>query len=176
MENSITIIEKYSAYWKWTLLGSLAIAIGLFVGFHYLENIVIANYVRIASFISFSVTIFAGLKLMEGKRNLKIGINDSFLEVEILKKDKIIQKNKYELNKIDGVLLIPAQISIPFLGIAIDRHRAFTYQLKQNDDKSPFYLFHFGGSVLSIDKEDSERLNSFFTKYNINITNTKMRG
>lgn len=174
MEDTIIVEEKYSSYWKWTLLGSLIIALALFSLYHFiLSNVVTANYVRLASFIFFSVTIFAGLKLMEGKRKLKIGINDTFLEIEILKKDKTIQKNTYPVEQIEYISETPAQIFIPVLDLTFDQYQAVTYRMKQKNEKSLFYLFHFGGSILSISQNHTDKINSFLTQHNINIITLK---
>lgn len=173
MGNSITVEEKYSTYWKWTLFGSLILALALFAVYHYLDNVVVANYIRLASFVSFSVTVFAGLKLIEGRRNLKVSINDTSLEIEILKRDKTIQKNTYPLEQIEYISETPSQIFIPVLDLSFSQNGGITYRIKQRDEKSSFYLFHFGGSILSISRDQTDKINSFLTQHNINIITIK---
>lgn len=168
----ITVPESSSYAWKWTLYLSVLFAIIGLVIFYQLNNIVAANYVRLIAFIFFAVAVFASLKLMEGRRNIELEADDRKLIVAIKKKGAVIKETDYNLSKIDFIQPIPAMITLPVSDVTIPLRSSFTYKIKLTTEEKSFYLFHFGGAVLSIHKNHQKTLYQFFDKLSLTPSNS----
>ncbi|MDZ7714999.1 MAG: hypothetical protein U5J95_02185 [Balneolaceae bacterium] len=173
MEEVIIVEEKYSKYWIWAILLSSAIALALFIYSYSTGNVVIENYLQLGAFISFAITIFSVIKLWEGKKSIRMTFENENLVVDIFKNKDTLQQDRYELNKVKSIYLIPSRVSIPFLNISIDRKDAATFQLSLDEEQQPIYLFQFSGRIISVSNDAAKRLSAFLEEQSINVITSK---
>lgn len=172
MVKTITINENQSLSWRWTLYLSLCLTILFFTLFYQFENVVIANYARLAAFISFATAVFASLKLMEGRRTIAIEADEKKLIIILKKKEAIIKENQYPISEIESITPVPALVTLPFSEVTVPLPSSFTYKITLNTSDKSFYLFHFGGAVLSVHKKQQEALDTFFKQIDLFPSNS----
>lgn len=173
MEEVIILDEKYSRYWIWAMLLGIALSLSLYLFSKNVDSIVLSNYLQLGAFVGFAITIFSVIKLWEGKKSIRVTFEDENLIVDIFKKNDALQRDRYELHKVEDVYLAPSQISIPFLNIFMDRTDAVTFQLSLEEQEQPIYLFQFSGRIISVSNDAAKRLSAFLKEESINVTTSK---
>lgn len=169
MEDVIIVDEKYSKYWIWAMLIGIVFSLLLFTISKNTSNVVLGNYLQLGAFISFAATIFAVIKLWEGKKSIRLMFEDDSLVVDIYKEQSALQRDRYDLNRVQNIYLVPSKISVPFLNIFINRKDAATFQLLLNGEDQPFYLFQFSGRIISVSNDAAERLSAFLNTQELDV-------
>jgi len=169
MENTIILDEKYSIYWRWALAIFCLITLVFFMISKSMNDVVWSNYAMLASFISFSVSVFIIIKLYEGKKSIKVFTKQNRLAIHLFKKENLIHKDSYEIERVQSVNLVFSKISVPFLDIHLDRNDAYTFEIKLKEKDLSFYLFQFGGGVISVDSQSARRLFEFLKQNEIPV-------
>lgn len=166
MVNSIKVNEKYSNNWKPTLYTSLAVAAVTFIIYLNLEDVIWTGIFRLTAFMSFSLSIFCTLKVMEGRKTFQISIDDGSLKIAYLKNDKELQEDIISLDKIEKVYKQTTGSKIPLTNSLFSASDNCTYKIQfKNDDD--ICLLKFGGRVLSVDSTETQKLESFFSSHNL---------
>ena len=173
MEDVLVVDEKFSRYWIWAFGSSAIFSLSLFIFSQITSNTLLEGYLQLGAFICFSVAIFSIVKIREGKKNIRVSFKDKNLVVDILKSKDTLKRDKYSLKDIKDLQLLSSQISIPFLNIFIDRKDAATFQLQLEEEDKPFYLFQFGGQIISVNHKAAARISDFLEAKNINVTTAR---
>ncbi|MGK7368932.1 MAG: hypothetical protein ACNS64_01855 [Candidatus Halalkalibacterium sp. M3_1C_030] len=168
MEDSIEVKEKYSNNWKPTLYSSLLIAIITFLLYLNLDDVLWGGVIRLIAFMSFSLSIFCMLKVMEGAKTFRLSVSDELLSVAYLKNDEILQTEEHRKEEIQSIYKLPYQLKIPFTEyrFKLPGNRHFKVKF-DNEEERDMSLFKFGGRVLTVDNESGQNLEQFFKKHKL---------
>ena len=167
MDESIEVNEKYSNNWKPTLYTSLAIAAVTFVIFLYLDNVLWAGIFRLTAFISFSLSIFCMLKVMEGRKTFRISVRNGSLHISYLKNNEVLQTEKLKKEQIESVYKTPFHFKLPIADYRFSLANNCNFKVRFRDQEKDMSLFKFGGRALTIDEEESYKLERFFKDHNL---------
>lgn len=72
MNDTLVIQEKYSKYWPQVAILSLILALLLFIGYHFLDDVLLVGYVRLGAFSFFAIGLLSLFKVYEGRIEIKI--------------------------------------------------------------------------------------------------------
>lgn len=168
MEESIEIKEKYSNNWKPTLYSSLLIALITYLIYLNLDDVLWGGIIRLIAFMSFSLSIFCMLKVMEGSKTFRVSVSGDSLSIAYLKNEDIVQTEELKKEEIQSIYKLPYQLKLPFTdyGIKLPGNRDFKVKFYADEEKD-MSLFKFGGRVLTVDKESGEKLEQFLKTHNL---------
>lgn len=167
MDESIEVNEKYSSNWKPTLYSSLTIAAITFIIFLNIDDVLWAGIFRLTAFISFSLSIFCMLKVMEGRKTFRITINDGSLQVSYLKNDEVLQTEKLKKKQIESVYKVPLYFKLPIADYKFSVTNNCNFKVRFTDKEEDISLFKFGGRTLTVDEKESHKLERFLKDHNL---------
>lgn len=167
MEESIEVNEKYSNNWKPTLYSSLVIAAITFIIFLNLDDVIWTGIFRLIAFISFSLSIFCMLKIMEGKKTFKIAIHDESIQISYIKNKEVIRTEQIKQKEIESIYKAPFYFTFPFTEMRFPLKTGSNFKVRYKDEESDISLFKFGGRVLAVDEKESHKLESFFKDHDL---------
>lgn len=167
MVETIEINEKYSNNWRTTLYSSLAIAAVTFLIYLNLDDVLWSGIIRLIAFISFSLSIFCMLKVLEGKKTFRLTMKNGSLHVYYLKNGDIVQEEKLKRDDIQSIYKVPSLIEFPFIDYTITLSSVYNFKVKFSDSEDASSLFRFGGRILTVDQQSSYRLEEYLKYYNL---------
>lgn len=167
MEETIVVNEKYSNNWKTMLYSSLAFAAITFIMYLNLNDVLWSGIVRLTAFISFSLSIFCMLKVMEGRKTFRLSVNDDSLHISYLKNNNIVQEDVLNQNKIESVYKVPSFYKLPLIDYQFSLSNTCNFKVRFTDSDRDISLLTFGGRFLSVDKETGIRLEEFLKAHNL---------
>lgn len=167
MDESIEVNEKYSNNWKPTLYSSLVIAAITFVIFLNLEDVIWSGIFRLVAFISFSLSIFCMLKVMEGRKTFRIAMRDGSLQISYIKNNEVVQTEQIRQKKIDSIYKAPFYFTFPFTEYRFPLKTGSNFKVRFREEESDANLFKFGGRVLTVDEKESHKLENFFRNHDL---------
>lgn len=167
MEESIILNEKYSDNWKPTLYFSLLLAILAFILYLTIGDVLWSGILRLAAFISFSLSVFCMLKAMEGKKTFRISIKDNHLAIAYLEKEDVARKEVHTLDEIDFIYKEPHKYKLPLTDNNFFLADSSDFKIRFLNSDHDISLFKFGGRVLSVDEKTGTRLQQFLESHNL---------
>ena len=167
MSNSIVVEEKFSSSWKNTFFYSLGLAAVLFLLYLYISNVIWIGILRLAAFISFSLAIFCLLRIMEGRKRLRVEVDDKNLRIVYLKKEKVLNEEVLSRSNIDSIYKKPSTFALPFTDIEFSLSNTWLFNIDMSNIERGGSLFRFGGKSLPVDKINSQQLEVFFKEHNL---------
>lgn len=169
MEEVIEVNEKYSNNWKPILYFSLIFATITFVIYLNLNDVLWTGIFRLIAFMSFTLSIFCMLKVMEGRKTFRLSIENGSLHIAYLKNQHVIQEEILDKNKIESVYRVPStsKFKVPFSDYRFSFSKTCNFKVRFNDTNKDICLFKFGGRVLTVDEESGRELQNFFSANNL---------
>lgn len=167
METSIVLSEKFSNNWKNTFYSSLGLAIVIFVFYLNTSDVIWTGILRLTAFISFSLSVFCLLKIMEGGKRFRVAVNDQSLHIVYMKNEKIIHEEVLHKNEIESIYRAPSILRLPIVEREFTISNTWVFNIKLTDTRSASSLFKFGGKALAVDEQTGKRLENFFKDHNL---------
>lgn len=168
MDTSIIVDEKFSSSWKNTFFSSLGLAAAAFVLYLNAENVIWVGIYRLAAFISFSLGIFCLLKIIEGRKHLKVEADNNKLHITYLKNNKAVHEEVLSRSDINCIYKSPSTFSIPFTEAEFTVPDSWMFNIEMTDIERKGSLFRFGGKTLSVDKQNGQQLEAFLKAHDLN--------
>ena len=157
MNNSITVQEKFSKYWKPLTTVSGILAITCFALYFKSGNILAGGYLQLSSFIFFIIFLIGSVKLYEGKTRIECFANDMNLDVKFFRKDRKVAEGEIDLSKIEKV-----EISeLPNKTIYNDIVRSDKCIRLKNKSGQWFYLNEISEQVVPLDIRNAKKMYDF---------------
>lgn len=91
----LVIQEKYSKHWPSIAVASLALAVLLFITYHFMEDVLWIGYIRLASFAMFALALLSFFKVKDGQVEITIKIEDNIVESTYKVRDEIVFHAKH---------------------------------------------------------------------------------
>ncbi len=167
MGSTVTVNEKFSNYWITALYLSSGTALLTFILFWNINDVLWSGIMRLIAFIAFAVSIFCLLKVMEGKKSMKITKTDDALHVTYLKGKSVIQEDSVSISNIKYIYRRSYDYYIPVFDLSIGLADSYSFIIRLRDSADDYYLFEFGGRGLHLGKKAGKRLKSFFEDHNL---------
>jgi len=167
MGTSIIIDEKFSSSWKSTFFSSLGLAAVALLLYLNAENVIWVGIFRLVAFISFSLGIFCLLRIMEGRKQLKVEADNKKLHITYLKNKNAVHEEVLSRDGINCIYKRPSTLGIPFTEAEFTLPDSWMFNIEMADIERDGSLFRFGGKALSVDKQNGRQLETFLKAHDL---------
>lgn len=167
MTDTVVIDEKYSSNWKITLYTSLLLAAITFVIYINIDDVIWTGIFRLTAFMSFSLSVFCLLKIMEGQKRFRLEVDNNSIHIAYLKKEKVVHEEVLDQKDVIGIYKVPSELRVPILPYKIKLTNSWLFMVKLANDAYDSSLFTFSGKPLAVDKKSGNKLEHFLDTHNL---------
>ena len=157
MSKTLTISEKYSAYWPWIALFSSIAAIITGIAYIYSENVLLEGYLRLAAFIFFAICLLSLFKVRDGKVDMKFIADDQVLTIEYHQKNRLIEEEIFDFSDISDMKISP----LPNRSIYNDLMRSDRCLQVKRKDSGWIYLNEIDGRTIPLEECNADKIKRF---------------
>ena len=104
---------------------------------------------------------------MEGRKTFRIKVDDGSLQISYLKNDEVLQTEQLKKEQIESVYKVPLHIKIPVADYKLSLTDNCNFKIRFRDKENDISLFKFGGRALSVNEQESHKLERFFKDHNL---------
>jgi hypothetical protein len=156
------IEEKYSAQWPLITTVSFAVAAAIFGSLFFIENTLLAGYVRLGAFAFFALAVIGLFKLRDGKVSMVFTVDeDHFLTVDYKIKDELKHSESWDLKLIGSVKVVEMP-NRSFYNDIVTSDRCVVFRNQDENDWT--YLHKIYGRVIPLRKRSADKIRDYIEK------------
>ncbi len=160
--SELKIEEKYSARWPLITAVSMVLAIAIFGSLIFIENTLLAGYVRLGAFAFFALGVIGLFKLRDGKVSLVLSVDDDhFLTVTYIIKSEVKHSESWDLNQL-ATVKVDEMPNRSFYNDIVTSDRCVAIRNQNESDWT--YLHKMYGRVIPLKNSSAIKIKTFIEK------------
>jgi len=160
--SELKIEEKYSARWPLITAVSMVLAIAIFGSLFFIENTLLAGYVRLGAFAFFALGVIGLFKLQDGKVSLIFSVDeDHFLTVSYIVKNEMKHSESWNLQQL-ATVKVDEMPNRSFYNDIVTSDRCVAIRNQNESDWT--YLHKIHGRVIPLKKRSAVKIKTFVEK------------